>query len=154
MKRILLIMLFLSNFVLAHKQHVHQYISMEAYILLKMSLGNDVRTLKDRLGDWSSYYVGDRPWQRGFITTGPWREDMENVVYGYSNNHLPSGATGGFFTALLNAMNNNNEYYSSVTHFWFADDGDNTNTTMTAGAHVAGILTVQTFSMENAYQKL
>ena len=57
MKRVLLIILFLSNFVFAHKQHVHQYISMEAYKLLKMSLGSDIRTMKERLGDWSSYYV-------------------------------------------------------------------------------------------------
>ncbi len=154
MKRVLLIILFLSNFVFAYKQHVHQYISMEAYKLLKMSLGSDVRMMKDRLGDLSSYYVGDRPWQRGYITTGAWREDMEDVVYGYSNNHLPDGATGEFITGLIKAMNNNNEYYSSITHFWYADYGDNLRTTMTAGAHFLGILTVQTFTMENAYQKL
>lgn len=158
MKRILLIILFLSNFVFAHKQHVHQYISKEAYTLLKNQLGYDIRVMKDRIGGLDSYYVGPGPWQLGYITTGAWREDIEDVVYGYSNNHIPDGATSQFFQSLIKAINNNNEYYSSITHFWYADDGDNVRTTMTAAAHfippnIPPILT-QTFTMENSYQKM
>lgn len=154
MKKIFFLIVFISNLIFAYKQHVHQYISVQAYNLLKYQLGYDIRVLKDRIGGLDSYYVGPGPWQLGYVTTGAWREDMEDVVYGYSNYHLPQGASGEFFTSLLKAMNDNNEYYSSITHFWYADDGDLQNTTMTAGAHVLGIPTVQTFTMENAYKKM
>jgi len=30
---------------------------------------------KDHIGGMSTYYIGDGPWQRGFITTVDWRED-------------------------------------------------------------------------------
>lgn len=158
MKRVLLIILFLSNFIFPHKQHVHQYISKEAYTLLKNRLGYDIRVMKDRIGGLDAYYVGPGPWQLGYITTGAWREDIEDVVYGYSNNHIPDGATSQFFQSLIKAINNNNEYYSSITHFWYADDGDNVRTTMTAAAHfippnIPPILR-QTFMMENSYQKM
>ncbi|GEM_PF-2423554 len=154
MKRIFFCLIILSSFVFAYKQHVHQYISLQAYNLLKYQLGGDIRIMKDRIGGLESYYVGPGPWQLGFITTGAWREDMEDVVYGYSNYHLPAGASLDFFKSLIKFANNNNEYYSSITHFWYADDGDNTNTTMTAGAHILGVLAVETFTMENAYQKM
>lgn len=53
MKKLLTIMLalLLSSVITAHKQQVHQYLTMEAYKLLKMQLGGDVRMMKDRLGD-------------------------------------------------------------------------------------------------------
>lgn len=52
MKKLLTIMLalLLSSVITAHKQQVHQYLTMEAYKLLKMQLGGDVRMMKDRLG--------------------------------------------------------------------------------------------------------
>lgn len=44
---------------------------------------------------------GTGPWQKGYIVTGAYREDEEDVVYGYP---FP---------------------YVSATHFWDADLGDN-----------------------------
>jgi hypothetical protein len=91
MKKIIIfiVMLILNYQAEAHRQHVHQYITMEAYKLLKMQLSCDVRIMKDRIGDWTNFYVGDRPWQRGYITTGAWRKDEEDVGYGYSRHNKP-----------------------------------------------------------------
>lgn len=65
MKKVILIILFFSSIIFAYRQHVHQYISIEAYNLLKLSTGYDIPTLQSRIGGTSSWYIGDRPWQRG-----------------------------------------------------------------------------------------
>lgn len=57
---------------------------------MKLSIGYDIPILQSRIGGTSSWYVGDRPWQRGFITTGAWREDVDDVVYGYSKSNPPT----------------------------------------------------------------
>ncbi len=80
MKKAILIILFFTSINFAHRQHVHQYITIEAYNLLKLTIGYDIPTLLSRLGGTSSWFVGDRPWQRGCITTGAWREDEGDIV--------------------------------------------------------------------------
>jgi hypothetical protein len=69
---------------------VHQYLTIESYKLLKLHLGYDIQAINNNLGGTTSFYVGDKPWQRGFITTGAWREDTEDVVYGYSKSNPPT----------------------------------------------------------------
>ena len=156
MKKLLTIMLalLLSSVITAHKQQVHQYLTMEAYKLLKMQLGGDVRMMKDRLGDWTSYYIGDRAWQRGYITTGAYREDEEDVVYGYSKSSAPTitGTTGILSDLIAGLGGITPDPFVSITHFWSADQGDVLSTTMRIGVlkvfHNAGTLTVP-----SAYQK-
>lgn len=102
MKKIFLIVLFISSITFAHRQHVHQYIIIEAYDLLKLQLGYDITKLYSKLGGTSSWYIGDRPWQRGFITTGAWREDEEDVVYNLSKYNAPriTGISGNILHIL------------------------------------------------------
>ncbi len=52
MKKILFILCFgaLVNNGLAHNQHVHQYLTIEAYNLLRLHLGFDIPILQGKLG--------------------------------------------------------------------------------------------------------
>lgn len=75
--------------------------------MLRMTLRADIPEIREHLGTMDPWYRGDRPWQRGFITTGAWREDEENVVNPYSI-WLPTGAIP----------------LPTVDHFWDADRGD------------------------------
>jgi len=94
----------------AHKQPVHQYIAREGYSLLLKAYGHDIPQLSAFIGLADPSYAGDSAWQKGFITTGAWREDEEDVVYHYDI--LP-----GWNYAL-----------TSITHFWAADRGDDDGT--------------------------
>lgn len=158
MFKIIFIFWFITSINYAYRQHVHQYITVEAYNLLKLQLGFEIPTLQSSLGGTSNWYFGEKPWQRRFITTGAYREDIEDIVFKYSNHNLPEGASGQFFTGFLKLINDNNEYYSSVTHFWYADDGDCNKVSMTAAAHLippnVPPIMIQTFKVENAYQKI
>ena len=48
--------------------------------MLRMTLRADIPEIREHLGTMDPWYRGDRPWQRGFITTGAWREDEENTM--------------------------------------------------------------------------
>ncbi|MFA3782040.1 hypothetical protein ABRY23_03130 [Melioribacteraceae bacterium 4301-Me] len=158
MKKVSIIVLvfIMANIVFAHRQHVHQYISVQAYKLLKMQLGGDLRIMKDKIGGLDSYYAGSGPFQLGFITTGAWREDEEDVVYGYSKSNPPtltsfSGSVYDFIAAFGGLSPDG---FVSSTHFWYADEGDNLQTTMRANIIVLGIDNVMLFTIPNAYQKM
>lgn len=155
MKKIFLIVLFITSIAYAHRQHVHQYITIEAYNLLKLQLGYDITKLYSKLGGTSSWYVGDYAWQRGFITTGAWREDEEDVVYGYSKSSPPTltGITGSIYSFISVFGGLTPDGFVSSTHFWYADDGDYLSTTMRAGVTFLGTH-VTSFTIPNAWQKM
>jgi hypothetical protein len=116
--------------LLAHKQWVHQYIVKEAYALLANSLG-PIPQMSAHVGDTTEYYHASRRWQLPYMTTGAWREDEEDVIYGYEISHNPP---------LL---------FSSISHFWDADRGDLTQNTFQVSFPPYAI-----GPYENAYQKL
>lgn len=99
---ILLLLTFTS--IYAHKQHVHQYLTKEGYYLLRNYIGGDISQMVAHL---DNSPVGS-PWENGTLTSGSWREDEEDVVYGYYQ-LVPSDPG-----ALI-----------SISHFWDADQGDN-----------------------------
>jgi hypothetical protein len=99
--------------VLPHAQHVHQYLTVEGYNLLRQQLGTDLPSLLSHLGGLEPFYAGDRAWQRNYLSTGAWREDEEDVVWWYGQ--LLPGAPWPFNTF---------RPYYSITHFWDADQGD------------------------------
>jgi Secretion system C-terminal sorting domain len=94
----------------AHAQHVHQYIIKEAYELLRSQHG-DIPEMQNHVGGLEQFYAGAYAWQLPYLTTGAWREDVEDPVFGYRLNNLL-----------------NNYSLVSISHFWDADQGDlNTN---------------------------
>lgn len=99
----------------AHEQRTHQYIVREAYTLLTQFLGRPIPLMQEALGyeddgGFVSHWPRNNgyPWIDGKIVTGAFREDEEDVMYGY-------GDGIGDITRYL---------WASVTHFWNADGGD------------------------------
>src|SRR5512135_2863564 len=106
---IILPILFCFHVASSHKQTVHQYIAHEGYsLLLKTRNLQAIPELSQHIGLVEQGAAGDSAWQMGFVTTGAWREDDEDVVFNYDI--LP-----GLNYAL-----------TSITHFWSADGGDYT----------------------------
>ena len=115
MKNIILLLIvfsFFSQYAYGHGQNTHKYMTYEAYYLLKNYVGS-IPEMETHLGSTSSYYDGDYAFQRRYITTGAYREDEEDLVYGYDG-YLLSGLGLDF-----------DDWIVSITHFWDADDGDN-----------------------------
>lgn len=146
--------LLLASTGFAHRQHAHQYICMEGYNLLRMHLGFDVPSMHQRIGGMEPFFAGDYAWQRGYVTTGAWREDEEDAVYGYSRSSPPTltGITGSIYTFLAGFGGLTPDGFVSSTHFWYADDGDDANTDMRACIQFLGNH-VTSFTIPNAYQK-
>jgi hypothetical protein len=106
MKKFITILFLLLNVIsIAHEQHVHQYLSREAYLLLQ-SIYGDIPVMVDHVG---TTQQGSGPWTSPYIVTGAYREDEEDVVYHEE----------GLFGV-----------YSSGTHFWIADNGENSDVTL------------------------
>lgn len=83
-----------------YAENVHMYICMEALKLLKDRFPDlDFSLIENRIGTMSD--MGTRQWQTGKITTGAYREDMEDVVFDIRG---PFGLK------------------ASCSHFWDADD--------------------------------
>ena len=93
------------------EQPVHQYLVREAYNLLKFQLGYDVPEMVDHVGNTQTGSHAFNP--GGFLVIGAWREDEEDLVYGY--NSLPKSP------------------YHTCTHFWKSDDGDGARWTVGIG---------------------
>ena len=154
MKKLLLVFisLLISNFSLAHRQHVHQRLSIEGYNLLKKWLGSDIVLLRDHVGTYTD--IGNNPWEKGYLTTGAWREDTEDPVYNYSIYHPPT--ISGFLPNLTEVLGwalglDGNDGFISSTHFWNADGGDNLKSDLRGD--LIGDWPFQ-FTIENAYQKI
>ncbi len=93
--------------VFSHSQHVHQYIVTQAYNLLIQTLGDSISEMNGHIGGEGPYYAGEKAWGLPYVTTGAWREDVEDVIFNYKN-----------YSFL-------NDYaLVSISHFWDADDGD------------------------------
>ncbi len=105
--KVLLMMLLSSSIGMAqhseHIQDIHKYITFQAWELVKAQYPYVVNSLMNqRIGHWQDGSInGTGPWQKGLVVTGAYREDEEDVLYGYP---FP---------------------YTSATHFWDADLGDN-----------------------------
>jgi len=161
MKRILLLVLISICFhvSVAHKRSTHQYITIEAYNLLKLNLGRDVPAMVDRLhtsvpGDWGG------PWQLGYITRGAYREDEEDPVYRLSSANPPTlygdaalSVTLGSVTLLSileSLLGLDIDPFVTATHFWRADNSNTHPTVM----HAQSVIEDFWMSVPNSYQKL
>jgi hypothetical protein len=101
----------------------HKHIVRESYSRLYLHLGYNIPELKKHLGNDEN---GSGPFiPGGSIVIGAFREDEEDIVYGY-------GGVGN-----INVSN---------THFWKADDGDNVLTTFPSIISIIG-------SFPNAFVK-
>ncbi len=136
---LLILIIMCSQISFAHGQNTHKYMTVKAYELLVRYFGN-IPGMGEHIGSTSSYYNGDYPFQRHFITTGAYREDEEDLVFGFDG-YLLSGWDIDI-----------DDWLVSITHFWDADDGDTPMNyfvaTVPPGVHTP----LGTFP--NSYQKL
>ncbi|CUT05440.1 Por secretion system C-terminal sorting domain-containing protein [Candidatus Kryptobacter tengchongensis] len=140
-----------TSFTCAHDQYVHQYICVEAYKLLKLTLGGDFPEMLEYLGGLGSANVAWDPYtEKRYITTGAWVEDEMDAVYGYSKDYPPviTGAPGVIGYIILRFFPK--DPFVSSTHFWDADNGDNLKTDLEGT--VGGLYFK--FTVPNAYQKM
>lgn len=105
---------FCSFFILngwSHKEWVHQYLTKEAYYFLaaQPQFLDGIPALRDAIGlTFHGKGDDDDPWHSQFpIGVGAWREDSDDPIYNY---FLWNGGT------------------CSITHFWKADEGENSRT--------------------------
>ena len=112
MKKTIYFILFICNLLLyAHEQPVHQQIVREGWNLLKLS--NPAYQYVE-MNSWIGNNQNDGPWSfdnQGRVVAGSWREDDEDVVYGYD---CPS----------INLFGINN--YTN-THFWLCPNSNPAN---------------------------
>jgi len=110
---------------LAHQELVHQYIVREAYQVLRSQIGFEVPTMGQKVGTTEQ---GTGPFiPGGLLVIGAYREDRDDIVWGYGTVHYSQSV--------------------SVTHFWDPDNGD--------GSHCCTHWCVlpQLYCYENAYEK-
>lgn len=125
MKKLFLIFLAISfnQISFAHKEWVHKYVVIQAYEFLKLHHPSIISTdFNSRIGDYNSG-CSFKPWNFGSITAGSYREDCEDVMY----------HTAGIVGQRV-----------SITHFWDADAGDNSQ---------IQLCDPTCYSYDNAYQK-
>lgn len=140
MLKILLFVFVLSTTIHPHSERVHQYLAREAYKLLKLYLGNkDIPIIQNNLGyketgNFLSWVNRGSDFIDGTICAGAYREDVQDIVYGY-------GEAWGIPAIDQTAQ----EWLASVTHFWEADQGDNALTNLDWVPHL---------QIPNAYQKI
>jgi hypothetical protein len=105
-----------------HEQDIHKYITYQAWELVKHQHPEVIYSeMSLRMGHWADGSInGTGPWQKGKVITGAYREDEEDVVYKHS---FP---------------------FTSATHFWDADNGDNATFTPPPFTH----------NYTNSYQKM
>ncbi|MDQ3194280.1 MAG: hypothetical protein M3P82_04685, partial [Bacteroidota bacterium] len=125
----------------SYAESVHMYICIEALKLLKDRFpAVDFSQIENRIGTMQD--IGTRQWQVGKITTGAYREDLEDVVFDIRG---PFGLE------------------ASGSHFWNADDRENGDHTLThleflgnypnAYTKITRFISGQWFKWSNGYQQ-
>ncbi|MCL5028924.1 MAG: hypothetical protein M1480_07880 [Bacteroidetes bacterium] len=94
MKKIFFLIFIIVTNSFPHKQHVHRYLAIEGYNLLKNYIGTDIPHMNQHVD-----ISGDilPPWTSGMIASGAYREDEEDVVYGYSKMNPPENECSGIY---------------------------------------------------------
>lgn len=151
--KIVLLLILMCSFSFAHRQHTHQYLTIQGYKLLERTLLRKYPVLADKLGAFEQN-IGEAPWLEGKIVTGAWREDNEEIVYGYSMYNPPAGIPSTL-TGLINQAFNGTDYFSSITHFWSPDLGDYTFSEERISYQTSlGQILSATYNVPNAYVKI
>ena len=134
--------------IYAHKQHVHQYLTKEAYYQLRDYLGHDIPEMLAHLDNGP---VG-ASWTNGTLLAGVWVADEYDAIYQYDENFFIT-----WFPEIVQPWifgDDADKVYVSITHFWDADNGNFTENTF----HVSKEVWFATFDGDigpfpNAYTK-
>lgn len=114
--KLMCLLLAVQSCLMPYQTEVHQVITDEAFHLLKSFFpGVELSELGIQLGQIGNY--GERQWQNGDVLTGAFREDLEDVVWGY-------GPASSFPITWLFVSSPT----ATPTHFWVADNGEDYKT--------------------------
>ena len=142
----------ISN-ILAHQQSVHQYITKEAFKLLKKSYPTQLSEMESYLGNseiWSGNSA-DGSFGALKIVSGAWLEDEYDVVYGYGITKQPNYNQSLPVNTLISIFGSLKEAHRSITHFWNADNGEGAPTDLNDNSNYG----YWSFTIpENAMQKI
>ena len=141
MKKILIItltLILINVKVFAHKQDMHQHITREAFELLRMSFPVNFTGL-----DEMESYIGTNETSipgavsvvvgHGLVVSGVWIEDEYDIVEHYGIYEIPNyNNTPPWVEDLLFGDHDaNRAAHTTITHFWDADNGEETSTYLT-----------------------
>lgn len=159
MKKIMFLVIVLIGVSYCHSKETHQYITREAYNLLKLNLGMDIPVLLNHLDTTFPANEGG-PYQLAYITRGAWREDEEDPVYNYFLGNPPELYEDylGHITLLSelvnsilgNFLSSGVDPWLSISHFWNPDKGDIENSHIHAKTPTDNFWVI----VPNSYQKL
>lgn len=145
----------------SHQQRVHQYLTREAFSLLRLALGQECVSLDEMesyLGFDETNLNGGCPGiGDGKIVSGAYMEDEYDIVYHYGWHLIPNYTnTPPWIEDLVhNSLSDNNNSHRTITHFWDADSGIEATTHLSDEMTVAGISGTWGFTIpENAMQKI
>ena len=116
-KKIFILLFFINYLLSGHSQDVHQHLTLEGYSYLKQYLNFDIPEMLSHLGSQTNPNEGSS-WQNGTISAGAWLEDDKDVVYNYDQ-----------YILILDGWHS----LKSITHFWDADNSNNSVNTFTFG---------------------
>lgn len=131
---VFLLIIFSGIDIFPHNQNMHQYITREAFKLLKKSFPNMLSEMEAYIGTNEKWAGSSADGSFGAlkVVSGSWLEDEYDVVYGYGltigpdyrdnqNQAIP-------INTILSLFNSFRAANTSITHFWNGDDGENAYT--------------------------
>lgn len=115
-----------SNISFSHDSDVHKYIVWNAWQVVKdQHAGYNYSAMDNRIGTWwEGFYNTSNSWTKGYVVSGAWLEDEDDVVYHYSIMGTPT-----------------------MTHFW---DPANTNCDLNPDNTK---IEIENYCYENVYRK-
>jgi len=135
----------------AHQQEMHQYITREAFYLLKKSFPNKLGEMESFLGNDETSGNGSLYTFGAFkIVSGAWIEDEYDIVYHYGIGNSPNYNQTLPINFIIDIFGSEREAHTSITHFWDADGGPDKKSFLHDEAD--GIY--WSYSVENSYQKI
>ncbi len=154
-KKITIFLVIINCVLYSHEERVHQYITNEAFKLLKNRFQNYIpflSTLENHMGntgDLTDWPIKNLLFQESKVVAANYDEDHWDAMLMRSQS-FPPNVVPGVGTVL--AAFSSTDPFTSVTHFWRADDGDAVDHTLYGRA---GLLSTQfwIYNCENAYKK-
>jgi hypothetical protein len=130
-----------------HHQHIHQYIVLEAFKILQEVAPAQAAKLEDHIG---TLNTPSAPWVDRTISAGAYREDEEDVCYGYGGpifdydpavllHFSTSACPGQLHYEIEQGLKNDADFRKGLvtsTHFW---DPDAQNTVLWGLYGISGL---------------
>jgi len=125
---IMVIMVYFDLF--AHDPVHHQYITREAFKLLKKSFPTQLNKMEIYIGNDEVWSGGSADGSFGAlkVVSGAWLEDEYDIVYGYGLTKEPKFNQELDPSIILKIKQKWHNALTSITHFWDADKGESAQT--------------------------